>query len=182
MAGIWFTATAATWQNFYLLVGTAAATLIGLMFVAITFGSNRVSVKSPSNLNTARAFLDPTLTHFVQVLVTACLIAVPAVSAWLLAAALSTISVARIITLLRTYDHMKEAQRVNGDIERSDWLSGVFVPALAHLGLVSAGGLFAFRNAAAFDMLAIVTIAILLNGIYGAWELVVWLALTRRES
>jgi hypothetical protein len=33
---------ATSWQNFYLLLGTAATTLLGLMFVAVTFGSSRV--------------------------------------------------------------------------------------------------------------------------------------------
>jgi hypothetical protein len=41
-----FLAAAATWQSFYLLVGAAAATLIGLMFVAVTFGSSLVTMQA----------------------------------------------------------------------------------------------------------------------------------------
>ena len=38
----------ATWQNFYVIVGTAAATLTGLMFVVITLIAQlRVQVSSP---------------------------------------------------------------------------------------------------------------------------------------
>src|SRR6266436_5622658 len=39
----------ATWQNFYVIIGTAAATLTGLMFVVVTlFAGVRVRVSSPS--------------------------------------------------------------------------------------------------------------------------------------
>jgi hypothetical protein len=52
-----FGAAATAWQNFYLLVGTAAATLAGLMFIAVTFGSDLVT---PETSAAARSFLDPT--------------------------------------------------------------------------------------------------------------------------
>jgi hypothetical protein len=78
------------WENFYLLVGTAAATLIGLMFVAITFGASFVEVKEVA---TARAFLDPTLSHFVQVLLTACFVVVPSIRPAVLGALLVALAV-----------------------------------------------------------------------------------------
>jgi hypothetical protein len=167
------------WQNFYILVGTAAATLIGLMFVAITFGSSMMG--KVENREGTRAFLDPTLTHFVQVLVTSCFMLVPWMGATVLGALLAVIAAFRIVSLTRIYRHMRAAHRKHGDLELSDWMQGIVVPLAMHLTLgVSAAMSIAGRNV--LSLVAIVTIVILLNGIYGAWELVVWIALTRSQQ
>ena len=76
---------------------------------------------------------------------------------------------------------MKAAARRNNDIELSNWLSGIIIPVATYLLLAGSG--FAFiMGRLAFAGVAIATIVILLNGIYGAWELVVWLALTRSRT
>ena len=58
-----FAAAALPWQNFYLLVGTAAATLVGLMFVA-EYACRRIALPDmePSSIMDAiRAY-----THSMQ--------------------------------------------------------------------------------------------------------------------
>src|SRR5712675_2111028 len=100
-----FAAAAASWQNFYLLVGTAAATLVGLMFVAVTFGASLVTEQTSAS---ARAFLDPTFTHFVQILLTACLIAIPTMGTTVLGVLLLVMSALRIASLFQVHRHMKE--------------------------------------------------------------------------
>ena len=53
----------ATWQNFYVIVGTAAATLTGLMFVVITLIVQlRVQVSSPRS--GIAVFSTPNVVHF----------------------------------------------------------------------------------------------------------------------
>jgi hypothetical protein len=171
-----FAAAAGPWQAFYLLVGTAAATLVGLMFVAVTFGSSLVT---PQTSASARAFLDPTFTHFVHVLVTSCLIVIPTMGWTLLGALLLMVGALRTAALVGVYRHMREAQRVNQDIELSDWVTGVALPLLCYLALCAIGAAFVARVTAAFNALAIVTITILLTGVFGAWELMVWMAVAR---
>jgi hypothetical protein len=56
------------WHDFYLLVGGAAATLVGLMFVAISLGSRLITEQSVPAL---RVFVTPTIIHFIYVLVIA---------------------------------------------------------------------------------------------------------------
>lgn len=173
-----FTVAAATWQNFYLLVGGAAATLTGLMFIAVTFGSSLVTNE---NIETSRAFLDPPFTHFVQVLITACLMLIPTMGPTLLGIVLVALGVLRIVSLLRVHRHMMAAKRKANDIELSDWVSGIVMPLLAFSALVGTGVAFIIGYAA-FAALAAATLAVLVNGIYGAWELMVWLALTRARA
>jgi hypothetical protein len=174
-----FTAAGGAWQNFYLLVGGAAATLIGLMFVAITFGSSIVTRQSSTS---ARAFVDPTLTHFVQVLLTACLLLIPTMGTTLLGVLILLMSALRTAALFGVYRHMAKAQQVHHDLELSDWLMGVAVPLACYLVLGAAGAGFLAGYAEAFSALAVVTVAILLNGIYGAWELMLWMVITRTRT
>jgi hypothetical protein len=161
------------WQNFYLLTGTAAATLTGLMFVAVTFGARLVTKESVS---TARAFLDPTLMHFVQVLFTGCLVTVPVLRSVILGAALIGIGGFRVATLYLVFRGYRHAQRTNGDVELSDWIVAIVLPLLFHLLLLASGVGVVLHQAAALTGLAIVTGGLLLVGIYGAWELLVWMA------
>jgi hypothetical protein len=171
-----FASVATNWQNFYLLLGTAAATLIGLMFVAVTFGSSRIDrVERPEIM---RAFLDPTLSHFVQVLVTACLFLIPPMTSTIIGGLLMAVAAFRVAALVRVHARMKEAHWANGDLEISDWISGIVLPIAEHIGLGASGVLFAVGRPP-FVMLAVVTMLVLLNGVYGAWELTVWIAVTR---
>src|SRR5438876_6449364 len=102
-----FSATAATWQNFYLLTGTAAATLIGLMFVAVTFGASAVTAQSATT--SARAFLDPPFTHFVTVLFVACLMLIPSMTPPVLGVAIVTVTALRTVALVGIFRRMREA-------------------------------------------------------------------------
>src|SRR3954471_18115803 len=111
-----FAAVATTWQNFYLLTGTAAATLIGLMFVAVTFGAGLVRAESATS---ARAFLDPPFTHFVTVLFIACLMLVPTMSPTLLGAALLVATTLRTVALVGVHRRMREAPSLPSARRRS---------------------------------------------------------------
>jgi len=42
------------WQNFYVLMGGASATLTGLMFVAVSLGMNLVNDASEADIHTYR--------------------------------------------------------------------------------------------------------------------------------
>src|SRR5436853_7876456 len=65
------------WQTFYFLIGGAAAGLVGLTFVAITVGSGVITQREIAGL---RTFVNPSLIHFIYVLVTASVLVMPAVA------------------------------------------------------------------------------------------------------
>ena len=52
------------WHEFYILVGTAAATLLALLFVAVSLGSGYLSDKSQQG---TRTFMSPVVIHFSSV-------------------------------------------------------------------------------------------------------------------
>ncbi len=166
------------WQNFYLLAGTAAATLVGLMFVSVTFGSSLVTKETA---RAARAFLDPTYMHFVQVLMTSCVLTVPTLGPVVLGLLLIAVGVVRLVGLGWVFGRYLEAHREHGDVDLSDWTVAIALPLLCHLLLVATGAAFLLRQAAAIEGLALVTVSLLFLGIYGAWEMLVWMALAVNE-
>ena len=173
-----FPASLQVWQNFYMLVGTAAATLTGLMFVAVTFGSSLVTKETAQ---TTRAFLDPTYMHFVQVLLTGCLLTVPTLRPWVLGCALIGVGGFRLAGLQWVFGRYREAQRKYGDVEWSDWVMSIALPLLCHASLLAIGAGFILHHAAAPSGLAAVTMVLLFVGIHGAWELFVWMAVAVSE-
>jgi hypothetical protein len=71
----------APWQNFYVIIGSAAATLTGLLFVVITLSAGvRVRVSSPGG--TIRAFSTPNVVHFCAALLVAAILSAPWQALW----------------------------------------------------------------------------------------------------
>jgi len=60
----------AAWQTYYVIVGTAAATLTGLMFVAITLMA-QLRVRLSSSWSHMRVFNTSTMVHFGTALLSA---------------------------------------------------------------------------------------------------------------
>jgi hypothetical protein len=148
------------------------------MFVAVTFGSSLVTRETAA---TTRAFLDPTYAHFVQVLLTACLMTVPTLGPAFLGGILVVVGGFRLVRLHWVFGRYRDAQRQHGDIELSDWVLSIAVPLVCHASLMATGAGFLLRNAAAPTALGAVTLVLLFTGIHGAWELFVWMALAIGE-
>src|SRR6516225_10240929 len=66
------------WHDLYTLIGTASATLIGLLFVAASVGA---SYYNRERYPAFRAFVSPSVVHFTTVLA-ACLIGIAPVRSW----------------------------------------------------------------------------------------------------
>src|SRR6266566_8228845 len=71
----------ATWHNFYSIIGTAAATLTGLLFIVITLMAGvRVRVSSPSS--GIAVFSTPNVVHFGAALLVAAILSAPWQALW----------------------------------------------------------------------------------------------------
>jgi hypothetical protein len=168
-----------SWQNFYILTATAAATLTGLMFVAVTFGARLVTKESAT---AARAFIDPIYMHFSQVLITGCLTTIPTLSRTVLGGALLVAGVLRLAGLVWVFQRYLEAHRRHGDMALSDWISSIVLPFFVHLLVLATGAGFLVDHPQALNGLALVTVSLIVLGLYGAWELVMWLALALNDG
>ena len=69
----------AAWHNFYTIIGSAAATLTGLMFVVITLIAG---VRERRSSGTLGAFTTPTVVHFGAVLLVAAILSASWQALW----------------------------------------------------------------------------------------------------
>lgn len=96
------------WHDFYLMTGTAAVTLAGLLFVALSLHLDQLVEKNHEHLlGLSRA----TLTSFVMVLVASLMMLVPGMSArltGLMLASLGAVGGVTILLFMRTARHHPE--------------------------------------------------------------------------
>jgi hypothetical protein len=161
------------WHDFYLLIGTASATLIGLMFVAASVGANFFNAEREAAL---RAFLTPTVLHFSAVLTTCLLATAPANHGHFLSAFLIAGGIAGIGYSCRLGIRM----RTRGIVNSIDWIDRscyIFLPIVCYFLLTVAATVLFDRRDWAPDLLALTLILLLGLGIRNAWDMTLWVVI-----
>ena len=102
------------WENFFIVGATAGATLIGLLFVAITLGAG---LSTPQGLNATRAFLTPTLIWFSGVLFECIAVLPPWPSAWPVGIILGLFGLASLVYQIYIIHEQRKV-----DFASLDWL------------------------------------------------------------
>jgi len=158
------------WHDFYVLAGTASATLAGLMFVAASIGSSIFSEEQRAATN---AFLTPTVMHFAAVLLASLVVTIPAQSWIALGGLLGGGALAGA-----TYSGRLTVQliiRHGFNVDLTDRLFYAVMPFLGYLiALVSAVLLF-MRSPAGADLIAAALLILLVAAIRNAWDMMVWI-------
>ncbi len=160
------------WHDFYLLAGTASATLVGLMFVAATIGAN---VFREDNRDAMRAFISPTVVHFVAVLFVCIVSAVPSHTRPTLAAALVLGGVGGLAYSARIWMQLFVRRRFNVDIV--DRLFYAFIPVFGYVLILVSAGLLLAHALLSLEVLAAALITLLLAGLRNAWDMTIWIVI-----
>lgn len=164
------------WQNFYMLTGAAAATLIGLLFVAVSAGGYLPAQQAQSYL---RTFVTPTLIYYVQVLLISCLVVMPLHSVFVLDIALLILGGFNVYLPLKVLWRIRVIHHDDESVDNDHWLWHIVLPLLAgFLFVVTAIGLY-FAEPFAFDTLSITHLLCLAIGLHNSWILMIWLTLRR---
>ena len=159
------------WDNFFILAGSAAATMIGLLFVAITVGS---AMSTSRGVYGTRAFLTPTLVHFAGVLFECLVVLAPWPSKWPLGIILGLGGLAGLAYQIRVILMQRKIDFASPDW--LDWTLFAIAPALSSAILIAgAAGLIAEKSFAPYAIAGAITL-LLFAGIYGAWDLTLWIA------
>ncbi len=167
------------WQNFYMIMGTAAATLTGLMFVVTTLIAGIDTHVSTLNAGVS-AFNTPIVIHFCSVLVLAGIFSAPwqsLSSVSLLLGVLSLGMVSYMILVLRRMLHVPNYQST-----LEDWSWYLALPLLAHVALIFAAWMLTKNPSLALYIVGAAMILLLLTGIRNAWDMVTFLAIERSHS
>ena len=167
------------WQNFYMLIGTASATLTGLMFVVTTLIAGIDT--HVSTLNAAvSAFNTPTVVHFSAVLMLAGILSAPWQTFSSLSFLLGLLALGMVIYSLIVLRRMWRVPNYQSTLE--DWLWYMAFPLLAHVLLIVAAFVLLKNPSLAFYLVGSAMMLLLLVGIRNAWDMVTFLAVERSHS
>ncbi len=161
------------WHEFYILLGTAAAALVALLFVAVSIGAGFLSRESAG---ATRTFMSPVIFHYAGVLLLSLIALVPTHTATSLGIAIGAVAAIglgySLVVLVRVIrDPM-------GDT--ADALAYGAGPVAAYAAALAAALLLVGRSAAGANVLAAALLVLLLVNIRNAWDLA--LALARRQT
>ena len=162
------------WHDFYLVVGTAAATLIGAMFVVVSIGSGLINKERAFGLS---IYTTPTVMHLAVVVFACALVFVPSLSASGLGGLLGIGASGGLAYAARNTFHIIRRKPFVSDLV---W-HGV-VPVIAYvIGLASAIFVCLGRPHA-LDLLAVALALLVGSGIRNAWDLIIFFVLESRDS
>jgi|ERR1051326_6965015 hypothetical protein len=159
----------ASWQNFYVIVGSAAAALTGLMFVVITLIAGTRLRRSTEAVG---AFGTPTVVHFCIALLIAAILSAPWQALWnasLLLGLCGLGGVAYIVIVIRRARRQTDYKPV-----LEDWLWHSIFPFISYTALVVAAIVLPGNPVPALFGVGAVTILLLFTSIHNAWDTVIF--------
>ena len=162
----------ATWQTFYVIVGTAAATLTGLMFVVITLSAR---TREPGPSGALGAFATPNIVHFGAALLVAAILNAPWQALWnpgLLLGLCGLGGVIYVVIVLRRARQQTDYQPV-----LEDWLWHTVLPLVSYIAFVAAAMVLPGNPASALFVIGAATVLLLFIGIHNAWDNVIYIAI-----
>src|SRR5512140_2945593 len=164
------------WQNFYMIIGTAAATLTGLMFVVVTLLADVERQESALNAGIS-AFNTPTVVHFGTVLLMAAILSAPWPASSIIALLLGALGLSGVSYLVIVMRRMRRVPNYQTPLK--DWLWYMVFPFMAYIGLMVAAILLPPYPALALYVVGAAMIALLFLGIHNAWDLVTFFTVLR---
>jgi len=159
------------WDSYYLLIGTVAGALIGLLFVVATLNAGREVTEVTRGTKT---YLSPTVFHFAMVVVVSALATAPGLPARYVGLLLSACAIAGLVYSTWVCVRLRSGNMA-GQHWSDFWYFGL-APTAIYLGLgATSGTAWAAPSALPYGT-SVLLLLLMLVGIRNAWDLVTWLA------
>ena len=168
-----FTELLHSWQNFYFMAGGAAATLIGLMFVALSLGMHLVNKVTEESF---RIFAAPSIYYFVSALLICCVMLVPNFTPSALALVMAVGAVVGSYVTIPRVGKLIQAAIKHQDFDLWEWFTQIIFPVASYL-LIGIGALELAVGQWTVGILGVwlATILLLISAIANTWSLVLWI-------
>ena len=174
--------TLASWADFYLITGSAAAALTGLQFVVQTLIASdeirRVTAKDTEG--GVDAFSSPTVVHFTLALVVSAVICAPWTNYGGLRVTLGILGVTALgysMVILRRARRQRSYHPV-----AEDWIWHVILPFAAYGAMFISALVLGRDGAWPLFALAAATLLLVCIGIHNAWDTVTYLTLRAAQK
>ncbi len=163
----------AAWSNFFVIIGTAAATLTGLMFIVVTLLPN---IGPRINSEGVATFSTPSVVHFCVALFLSAALSAPWPTLWPVGSllGLSGLGGVAYVALVMARAHRQSSYQP----VLEDWLWHGVIPFIAYGTLMIMAFLFLSHPADTLYGVAASQVLLLFTGIHNAWDNVTYLALT----
>jgi hypothetical protein len=165
------------WHEFYALLGTASATLVGLLFVAATIASGVFTANRRAPL---RVFLSASVVHFSGILAI-CLIVLAPLANWLqfglLVLGCGIFGLVYCGLIWR--DTVRDGLNAAIDLEDRTWY--VLIPVVGYLLEATTGTALALRLEVGCTALAVAVGVLMVASIHNAWDITIWIVTRPRE-
>ena len=167
----------AGWETFYVIVGSSAAALTGLMFVVVTLIKES---DIPRSSGTLAAFGTPTVVHFCAALVVAAVLTAPWGTPTNVAAAVGIVGAAGLIYTLMVVQRARKQTDYQAVLE--DWLFHTVFPIAAYAAILIAAAVLGKDPDPSLFAIGAAVLALVLIGIHNAWDTVTYVAVARPEQ
>jgi hypothetical protein len=170
-----------SWANFYVVVGTAAGTLVGLTFVVISLVAGRAGQAVRPGLSSGGlgAYNTPTVVHFAAVLLACAMLSAPwpALAPVAILLGLGGLGGAAYIAVVARRLARWEAYAPVAE----DWAFHAVLPLAAYAALVVAALLLSGSPTPALFLVGGALLLLVVVGIHNAWDLVTAVVLRSPE-
>ena len=172
-----FAALAASWHDFYLTAGAAAATLIGLLFVGISINLDEFTTEEDTGV---RVLAEQAFANFIFVLVIALMVLIPdqdQIALTLELAIIGTFGTFRVVRRTALF------RRPRADL-LGDWrylARRIGLPAVASVGLILVAVMLSSDPISSFYWLVAVILIYLTSAADSAWDLLIEVGRERRR-
>jgi hypothetical protein len=159
------------WANFYVITGSSAAALTGLMFVVITLVAGDRSRTTHEGIAT---FSTPTVVHFCAALLLSAILSAPWRSLTHASALLGLTGLCGIVYVARVI--LRTHRLTTYDPGIDDWIWFAILPSIAYVTIVAAAILLPRVPTEALFALAGANLLLIFIGIHNAWDVVTYIA------
>jgi len=157
----------ASWESFYVIVGSSGGALIGLQFVVITLIADRRHLATSAALS---AFGTPTVVHLAGALLVSAMMSAPWLSLFPLSLVIGACGLCGLgygAIVLRRARRQKDYAPV-----WEDWIWHTILPFLSYAALIAGAVLLHSHPQRASFLIGVAALSLLFIGIHNAWDTV----------
>lgn len=161
------------WADFYVITGTAAATLTGLMFVVLTLIVSTFGRGSRTGLG---VYSTPTVVHFTATLVLTIVLSAPWPALWQTGLALGLVGLIGLFySGIVTRRSVTASRGTSYRPVLEDWLCHAILPPVGYAAVLVAAFLIPNQPTLALFTVGVVIALFLILGVHNAWDIVTYM-------